>query len=198
MRNSSERTLIWGTVIALIVGLLSLYFFQGVWLKAIEYMLAKSGESAAFPASTPIAGMSFATAPAPVGANVEVVHGSVAISVTRAVHPANLMGGSQLTSIKSGQDYLLVDIKVRCLSTDETCYISETDFAVHGTGGKDYSAELSGFYDLAGMFEGGGLEPGKSRSGTLIFVVDSNERGLVLSYPRMFAFGGSAQFLLTR
>ncbi len=38
------------------------------------------------------------------------------------------------------------------------------------------------------------IEPGKSMSGSLIFILEKGERGLILVYPRLFAFGGSAKF----
>ena len=33
-------------------------------------------------------------------------------------------------------------------------------------------------------------------SGSLIFIIEKGESGLILIYPRLFAFGGSAKFVL--
>jgi Domain of unknown function (DUF4352) len=92
---------------------------------------------------------------------------------------------------------LVVDVKVHCVSSDEKCHLTEFDFGVETKSGHDYPAELTVSYsDLKGLFEGGDIDPGKSMSGSLIFVIQKGESGLTLIYPRLFAFGGSAKFIL--
>lgn len=91
----------------------------------------------------------------------------------------------------------MVDVKVRCVSSERKCHLTEFDFGIETKDRQDYLAELSGSYsDLKGLFEGGDIEPGKSMSGSLIFVIDKGESGLILIYPRLYAFGGSAKFML--
>jgi len=115
------------------------------------------------------------------------------------VRPADTMVGNDgiYRSLDQDEQYLLVDIKVRCISSTETCRLTEFDFGVHTSSGRDYSAELaSGFSDLKGLFEGGDIKPGKSLAGSLIFIIHKSDTGLKLIYPRMYNFGGSAEFLL--
>jgi hypothetical protein len=112
--------------------------------------------------------------------------------------PANGYVGNnaKYTALDQDEEYLRVDIKVRCVSANEKCHLTEFDFGVQTKSGKDYPAELSGSYDLKGLFEGGDIEPGKSMTGSLLFVIDKGEKGLTLFYPRLFAFGGSAKIAL--
>ena len=186
----------------LIVTLLCLFgfiFYQRTLLLAIQYLLV-SGKIGGLPTSTtPISGVSFPTAPAPVSLGKEILLNDLGIAVTRVISPADsYMGAAALPSVKrDGKEYLVVDIQVRCVSTGENCRVSEFDFGVETKAGHDYPAELSGTYSaLKGVFEGGDIEAGKSMSGSLIFVMDKGESGLTLVYPRLFAFGGSAKFTL--
>jgi hypothetical protein len=101
-------------------------------------------------------------------------------------------------SLDQDEQYLLVDIKVRCISATETCRLTEFDFGVHTNSGRDYTAEFSSsFSNLQGIFEGGDIKPGKSLAGSLIFIIHKSDAGLKLIYPRMYNFGGpTAEFLL--
>jgi hypothetical protein len=129
----------------------------------------------------------------------EALINDLGITVTRVISPANsYMGKTAFPSVqREGKEYLVVDIKVRCVSSREKCHVSEFDFGVETKGGRDYPAELSGSYsDLKGLFEGGEMEAGQSMSGSLIFVIEEGESGLTLIYPRLFAFGRSAKFTL--
>ena len=190
------------SVPVLIVGALCLFgfiFYQKAWLIAIQYMLI-SGNSSSLPTSTtPISGLSIPTAPAPVAVGKEIIINNLGITVTRVISPADTyIGKAAFPSVlREGKEYLVVDIKVRCVSSGEKCHLTESDFGVETKGGRDYPAELSVSYsDLKGLFEGGDIEPGKSMSGSLIFVIQKGESGLTLIFPRLFAFGGSAKFIL--
>lgn len=140
--------------------------------------------------------------PAPVSQGTESIVGNVGITVIRVVNPAdNYVGkAAKYTVLDAGDQYLLVDVKVRCVSADESCRLSEFDFGVESNAGRDYPAELSGNFsdDIKGMFEGGEIEPGKSMSGSIIFVIKRGESGLIMVYPRLFGFGGSAKLILSR
>jgi len=193
------------SVPVLIVGVLCLFgfiFYQRAWLLAIQYMLSHPGSASGIPTSTtPITGLSIPTAPVPVPLGKEAVLNHLGITVTRVISPADsYVGKAALPSVsREGKEYLAVDVTVRCVSSEENCHLTEFDFGVESKGGRDYPAELSGSYsDLNGLFEGGEIEPGKSMSGTLIFVIEKGESGLTLIYPRLFAFGGAAKFLLGR
>jgi Domain of unknown function (DUF4352) len=186
----------------LIVAALCLFgfiFYQKALLVAIQYLLI-SGKAGGLPTSTtPISGVSFPTAPAPVSVGQEARINDLGITVTRVISPADShMGKAALPSVlREGKEYLVVDIKVRCLSSGEQCHLTEFDFGVETKGGRDYPAELSVSYsDLKGVFEGGDIEAGQSMSGSLIFVIEKSDSGLTLVYPRLFAFGGSAKFML--
>jgi len=122
MRNSSNRLIIG---LLLITGLvvLSLFLFQSAWLKIIMYML-KSSESAALPiSSTPITGFSIPTARPPAPAGVELAVGDLGITVTRVTRPADfaVRNAHQYKVLDQDEEYLMVEIKVRCISSTETC-----------------------------------------------------------------------------
>jgi hypothetical protein len=198
MRNSNR--LLFNLLIAAIVALLSLYIFQGVWLKLIMRMMSSS-QSAGLPtSSTPISGLSFPTQAPAVSLNTEVKVGNLDITVTGIVSPADHVIGTanRFNVIEKDEEYLMVYIKTRCVSKSETCRLTEFDFGVESSSGRDYPAELSGSYSdsLKGLFEGGDIPPGQNLGGSLIFIIKKGERGLTLVYPRMFSFGASAKFLL--
>jgi hypothetical protein len=55
------------------------------------------------------------------------------------------LGKAVLPSVAcEGKEYLVVDVKVRCVSSEEKCHLTEFDFGVETKGGRDYPAELSG------------------------------------------------------
>jgi hypothetical protein len=180
---------------ALIV--LVLYVFQRGGLLAIQYMLSQN--QAGLPTSgTPVTGLSFPTAPGLVSIGTETIMGNVGITVTGIMLPANGYVGNtaRYTALDQDEEYLRVDIKVRCVSSKEKCHLTEFDFGVETKGGHDYPAELSGGFDLKGLFEGGDIQPGKSMTGSLLFVIKKGDSGLVLYYPHMFGFGGMAKIKL--
>lgn len=188
-------------LIVAILCLLTIIFYQKAWLVMVQYMLLISDKTGGLPTSeAPISGMSFPTAPAPVSVGQEAIINNLGITVTRVISPGDsYVGDAGFPSVpREGKEYLVADIKVRCVSTSEKCHLSEFDFGVQTDSGHDYAAELSGNYsdDLQGVFEGGDIAPGQSTSGALIFITQKGETGLTLIYPRMFAFGGSAKVSL--
>jgi len=202
MRKSSIGTILLTVLTALALGVVSVLFFQNLWVKKVQQML-NSSQSAGLPVSTaPVSGISISTAPNAVAQGVESIAGNVGITVIRVINPADTYVGksAKYTVLDKGEQYLLVDIKVRCVSPKEKCRVTEFDFGVESNSGGDYPAELSGNFsdDLKGMFEGGEIEPGKSMSGSIIFVVKKGESGFIMVYPRLFSFGGSAKFKLGR
>lgn len=198
MRNSSNGLII-GVLFVMFVGLLSLFLCQSAWLTVISYML-KSSQSAGLPvSSTQVTGFSLPTTgpPAPVGA--ERIAGNLAITVTRVIRPADAVvkNAGNYTIPDADEEYLMVDIRVRCRSSSETCHLTEFDFGVESSSGRDYAAQFaSSFSGLRGLFEGGEIDPGDSMSGALVFIIHENDTGLRLVYPRRFGFGTSAEFLL--
>lgn len=196
MRNSPAGFLLrW--LIAILVGVLGLVLFQGLWLALIGTML-KNSESA-LPVSSPaVSGLSFPTRRPPASIGTELQVRDLAITVQGYVRPADsIVGAGRYNSPEQDEEYLLVEINVRCVSGGESCRLTEFDFGVSGDNGRDYAAEFSSSFDgLDGLFEGGEIESGKSLSGDLVFIVARDDTGLILSYPRMFSFGESAQFRL--
>ncbi len=197
MRSSSSGLLL-RLLFAIILAILALVVFQGAWLALISYML-KANQSAALPVSTPMTGFAIPTRrpPAPIGTELTV--GNMAITATRLVRPADSIvgAGSRYKSLKNGEQYLLVGIRVRCISMDETCRLTEFDFGLSADGGRDYTAEFSSSFDgLDGLFEAGDIQPGQSMSGDLVYMISTNDTGLMLVYPRMYNFGETAQFYL--
>lgn len=198
MRKSSNGW-ITGPIIVAALCLFALVFYQKTLLIAIQYMI-QHGQPGGLPTSaTSFPTLSFPKAPAPVSVGVESVINNLGITVTRVISPADYyVGSAGYKSLDKGEEYLVVDIKVRCVSSQEKCHVTEFDFGVQSKAGHDYPAELSMSYsdDLKGVFEGGDIEPGKSMSGSLIFIIKKGESGLTLYYPRLYSFGGTAKFIL--
>ena len=200
MRNS-DRNLVFGLLLTFGLGIVALFVFQSVWLGVVQTMLLNSqGTSLPTSPTMPVSGLTFPTTGPPVRIGVESTLGNVAITVTRVFSPADFQVARYATYsiLEEGEEFLMVDVNVRCLSTaQESCRLTEFDFGVRSAAGHDYPSEFSSSFDMNGMFEGGEIEPGKSESGALIFAVRMRERGLTLYYPKLFAFGGEARFILT-
>jgi hypothetical protein len=199
MRKSSTGLII-SLLVAALVGFLSLYLFQSVWLKLISRMLNSSQSTGLPVSSTPISGFSFPTHRAAAPLNTELTVGTLGITVTGIVSPADALVGkaNRFNVLEKDEEYLAVYIKTRCVSKSEKCRVTESDFGVHSGAGRDYPAELSGNYsdDLKGVFEGGDIPAGQNLGGSLIFIIRKGDRDLTLVYPRLFSFGSSAEFLL--
>lgn len=180
--------------------LFAFLFYQKALLVGIQLMLNINHSFAIPTSTTPIPSFSFQTPSAPVSLGKEAILNHLGITVTRVISPADqYMGKAAWPSVlQEGKQYLVVDIKVRCLSSKEKCHLTEFDFGVETKSGHSYPAELSGNYsdNLKGVFEGGDIEAGKSVSGPLIFILEKGEKGLTLIYPRLFSFGSSAKFTL--
>src|SRR5436190_14576211 len=122
MRNSVS-----GLIIRLLLvfglGLLSLVVCQNLWLAFISYQLNHQSESAGLPVGTmPVSGLSFPTARPPAPGGSEVTFGNFAITVMRFERPANAqVAKAGYKTLEKDEEYLLVDIRVRCISTSETC-----------------------------------------------------------------------------
>ena len=184
-------------LVALIV--LVLYVFQRGGLLTIQYMLSRA-QSTGLPAgSTPVSGFSFPTAQAPAGYNTELTVGDLAITVTGIVSPADHLVGTanRFNVLEKDEEYLVVYIKTRCISTSETCRVIESDFGIESSTGRDYPAEFStSFSEIKGLFEGGDIPPGQNLGGSLIFIIKKGDKGMTLVYPRMFGFGNTVKFTL--
>ena len=195
----STNSLLGALVLLAALIVLVLYVFQRGGLLAIQYMLSRA-QSTGLPAgSTPVSGFSFPTAQAPAGYNTELTVGNLGITVTGIVSPADHVVGTanRFNVLEKDEEYLVVYIKTRCVSTSETCRVTESDFGIESSTGRDYPAELSvSFSDLKGIFEGGNIPPGQNLGGSLIFIIKKGDKGLTLVYPRMFGFGSTARFAL--
>ncbi len=197
MRNSASGFLI-GLLAAGLV-LLVLTGVQGAWLGLISRFL-KANQSAGLPRSSsmPAGGFAFPTPRAAGRVGQEMIVGKVAIrvnGVSRATS-ARLAGVSTYAALKKGEEYLLVSISVRCLSAKESCHLTEFDFGVRSDSGRDTPAEFTSSSSGLQVFEGGTIAAGHSMSGSLVFIIRQNDRGLRLYYPRDFNFGGAAEVLL--
>ena len=200
MRKSSFGTILLTLLTALALGIVSLLFFQDLWLKKVQQML-NSSQSSGLPVSAtmPVSNFSFPTAQAPAGFNKELTVGNLGITVTGIVSPADHVVGTanRFNILEKDEEYLVVYIKTRCGSKSETCRVTEFDFGVESDAGRDYTAELSGnFSDIRGLFEGGEIPSGQNLGGSLIFIIKKGDHGLRLVYPRMLGFGDTAKFTL--
>lgn len=154
-----------------------------------------------FGSSTPFPGVAFPTTAPPARIGVEVVAGNLAMKVTQVVRPADgiVNRASSRPVPEANEEFVMVDIEVRCLSSaSDTCYVTEFDFGITSSSGRDYTPEFSSaFSGLQGLFEGGGIPPGESMAGSIVFILPRDEVGLVLEYPRMLPLPGSrASFIL--
>ena len=197
MRNSASGFLV-GLLAAVLV-LLVLTVVQGTWLGLISQLL-KANQSAGLPRSStmPISGFSFPTPRAPGYVGEEVTAGKVAFRVTgvsRATS-AQQAGVSTYQGLKKGEEYLLVGISARCLSTKEACHLTEFDFGVRSASGRGIPAEFTSSSSGLQVFEGGTIAAGQSMSGSLIFIVHQNDRGFKLYYPRGLNFSGAVEVVL--
>jgi hypothetical protein len=198
MRNSASGFLFRLLVAAGLV-IVVLTLVPRVWLGLISYLL-KANQSAGLPqfSATPVSGFAFPTPRAPGRVGEEVTVGKVAIRVTQVVRPANARVGRASTyqALGDGEEYLLVDISVHCLSTKESCRLTEFDFGVRSASGRETPAEFASRFSGLQLFEGGAIASGQRMSGALIFIIRRDDRGLVLYYPRGFSLGGSAEVVL--
>src|SRR5258706_4196079 len=198
MRSSEKSIVVW-LLIPFAITIVVVFVFQNVWRGMVQTLMLKASQATLSVSTTPITAISFPTAAPPVPVGRESVTGSLAIAVTRVNNPADyyVAKAAQFSQIKNTQQYLVAEIKVRCLSSaKESCRLTEFDFGVKSSSGRDYAAELSGGYDLKNLFEGGEIKPGESKGGSVIFVIDKGEHGLVMYYPRMVGFGSEARFIL--
>lgn len=200
MRNSASGFLIRLLLAAGLV-IVVLTLVPRVWVRLISHVL-QANQSAGLPqfSTPPVSGFAFPTPRAPGRVGEEVTVGQVAIRVTQVVRPANARvgGASMYQTLGRGEEYLLVDIAVRCLSAKESCRLTEFDFGVRTASGREIPAEFaSGFAGLQ-LFEGGAIAAGQRMSGALLFIVRQDDRGLVLYYPRSFSLGSAAEIVLGR
>jgi hypothetical protein len=198
MRNSATGFL-FRLLLAIGLVIVVLTLVPRVWLGLISYLL-KANQSAGLPqfSATRVSGFAFPTTRAPGRVGEEVTVGKVAIRVTGVSRPANARvgGASRYQALGAGEEYLLVDISVRCLSANESCRLTEFDFGVRSASGRETPAEFASRFSGLQLFEGGAIASGQSMSGALIFIIRQDDRGLVLYYPRGFSLGGSAKVVL--
>jgi hypothetical protein len=182
MRNSTSG-LLFGLLLTAGLVILALTLAPGVWLMLISHMV-KTNQSAGLPpfSTTPISAFAFPTPSTPIHIGQEIIVGEVAIRVTGVSHAANARaaGVSTYQSLQKGQEYLLVDILVRCLSAKESCHLSGFDFGVRSASGLDTPSEFTSGSSGLPVFEGGAISPRQSMSGSLVFIVGQNDRGLKL------------------
>jgi hypothetical protein len=198
MRNSTGG-LVLGALLTIVVGILVLTLVQDAWLGIISHMI-QANQSAGLPqfSTTPVSGFSFPTPSPPGHVGEELIAGKVAIRVTEVSRAtsARLAGASTYQGLERGEEYLLVGVSVRCLSTKEACHVTEFDFGVRSASGRDTSAELTSGSSGLQVFESGTISPGQSTSGSLVFIIRQNDRDFKLYYPRSFGLGGSAEVIL--
>ncbi len=199
MRNSASGFL-FRLLLAAGLVIVVLALVPRIWLGLISYLL-KANQSAGLPqfSTTPVSGFAFPTPRAPGRVGEEVTVGKMAIRVTQVVRPANarVVGASTYQALGKGEEYLLVDISVHCLSTKESCRLTEFDFGVRNASGREIPSELASRSAGLQLFEGGAIAAGQRMSGALIFIIRRDDRGLVLYYPRGFSMGGSAEIVLS-
>jgi Domain of unknown function (DUF4352) len=199
MRNSASGFL-FRLLLAAGLVIVVLALVPRIWLGLISYLL-KANQSAGLPqfSTTPVSGFAFPTPRAPGRVGEEVTVGKMAIRVTQVVRPANarVVGASTYQALGKGEEYLLVDISVHCLSTKESCRLTEFDFGVRNASGRDIPSELASRSAGLQLFEGGAIAAGQRMSGALIFIIRRDDRGLVLYYPRGFNMGGSTEIVLS-
>lgn len=114
------------------------------------------------------------------------VHG-----VDELVHPLN-----PSTTVSEGRHWIVVDVEVENISTEEINISAVTNFALQDVTNEPYAARTpdrnDGFPELDGDIAAGG-----SRRGTIIFEVNDGARGLRLFFAGDPLASGSAEVLLS-
>jgi len=195
MRNSGIGFLL---RLLLVVGLAILVWalVQSAWMGMITNLLA-ANQGAALPISgTPISGFPTQAPSVPIG--TERTMGDLAISVTRVLRPADAaIYAGYYKQLDQADEFIAVGIQARCIASDQSCRLAETDFGVNAESGQDYMAEFSNnFEGVRGLFDGGEMAAGQSLSGDVVFIVPREASGLLLIYPGMYSFGNEARFRL--
>jgi hypothetical protein len=137
----------------------------------------------------------------PVGIGQSLTLGNVEVRVNDFIRPANdiVLRAEGHPELEPGEEFAVADISSTCRAeAGGSCHITEFSFALRAAARRTYSPELSMFmWGLRGLFEGGELAAGETRSGYLVFSIDQDESGLELIYSAApGGFGPQAVFAL--
>jgi hypothetical protein len=137
----------------------------------------------------------------PVGIGQSLTVGNVEVRVNDFIRPANdiVLRAEGHSELESGEEFALVDVSTTCRAdAGESCLVTEFSFALRGESRRTYAPELSMFMSgLRGLFEGGEIAAGDTRSGYLVFSIDQGAAGLELTYSSApGGFGPQAVFTL--
>ena len=131
----------------------------------------------------------------PVGIGQALTIGNLEVRVNDFLRPANdrVLRAEGHPELEPGEEFALVDVSTTChAEAGEVCNVSEFNFTISNPNRRTYAPELSMFLSgLQGIFEGGELAAGDTRSGYLVFILIQGDSGLELSYsPTPGGFGG--------
>ncbi len=122
--------------------------------------------------------------PAPIGSTLSL--GQVDIVVNEVTRPADhiVKRVESYPTLEPGEEFALVDVSVTCRApAGGSCNVTELNFSLSGASGATFYPEFAmSFTGLRGLFEGGQIPSGDTRSGDLVFILDQRETDLLLSY----------------
>jgi hypothetical protein len=200
MKQNSSTDAILTVLLVLALFVLGWVLIPEAWLEMIQGLLYSNPQFANPIPTTVIPTLSYPQLKGPVPPGRELISGNTGITVTRILYPADsYMGKAAFPAVTlEAKTYLVVDVSVRCAASGGKCHVIESDFAVETQDGQDTQAELSGDYsdELSGVFAGGDIQPGKSLSGSLFFIVPRGESGMLLIYPYPWGLGDTLRFAL--
>jgi hypothetical protein len=177
MRNSSNQNIVFGLLTAAVLLFICLFAFQGTLPQIIDYLI-KFGQSGntALPSEADL--VSF-------GEEKEV--GDLAITVLGVRRPADdlVQGAQNFDALSDGEEYIMVSMKIRCLSAQTACPLNEIDFGIQSAMAEAYPPQHPGNYpEVDGLIKGGSINPQDTISGGMLFTIPRADGNLLLFYPR--------------
>lgn len=84
----------------------------------------------------------------------------------------------------SDEQFAMVDVSATCLpEAQATCTVTALSFRLTSGAGQTYAPVLeTSFQGLSGLFEGGQIPPGETRSGAIVFLLKRDAARLTLIY----------------
>jgi hypothetical protein len=190
MRNSSNQNIVFGLLAAAVLLFICLFAFQGMLPEIIDYLVnyGQSGNTG----SPSGAGL------APIGEEKQI--GDLAITVLGVRRPADdlVQGAKNFDVLSDAEEYIMVSMKIQCLSAQTACPLNEIDFGIQSSMADDYHPLHAGDYpEVEGLIQAGSIDPQDTISGGMLFIIAKADTTLLLFYPRSSDVSARARFILT-
>ena len=190
MRNSSNQNIVFGLLAAAVLLFICLFAFQGTLPEIIEYLLNIDQSSGSTVSASDPSLVS-------IGEGKQI--GDLAITVLGVRRPADdlVRGAQNFDVLSDGEEYIMVSMKIECLSVQTACPLSEIDFGIQSVLRDDYAPQHPGNYpEVDGLIKGGNIPPESTISGGMLFIIAKADGNLLLFHPRSSDVGARARFIL--